>query len=197
MVPLALAAGIVLVIAAATPGAKLACGVYAFSTVALFGISAVYHLGHWSPTVEGVLRRLDHSNIAFIIAGTYTPLAALLLSRPEATRLLWIVWLGAAGVIILRTVWLKAPRWSYVPLYVALGWVAIWFLPDFARAGGAALAWLVVAGGLAYTGGAVVYALRRPQGWPLVFGFHEIFHSLTVVGYTCHFVAVTMAATRG
>ena len=146
--------------------------------------------------MAATLRRLDHSNIALIIAGTYTPLAVELLSRRTATILLSIVWSGAVAVILVRTLWLNAPRSSYVPIYIALGWIALGFLPEFWSAGGPAIVWLILAGGLAYTGGAVVYGLKRPNPWPRHFGFHEIFHAFTVVGFSCHFAAVTVAALR-
>lgn len=192
--PLVLAASIVLVALSPTPQAKWSTAVFGLSAVMLFGTSAIYHRGRWSPRVAGVLRRLDHTNIFLIIAGTYTPLAVLLLPADTARTLLLIVWSGALVGLLARVFWLGAPRWVYVPVYVALGWVAVWFLPEFWRAGGPAIVWLVAAGGLAYTLGAVVYGLKRPNPSPRWFGFHEIFHVLTVVGYTCHYIAVSMAS---
>lgn len=191
--PLVLAAGIVLVALSPTTAARWANTVFAISAVMLFGTSAVYHRGHWSPKVNGVLRRLDHTNIFLIIAGTYTPLAVLLLPADTARTLLVIVWSGALAGLLARVFWLGAPRWFYVPVYVALGWVAVWFLPAFWRSGGPAIVWLVIAGGLAYTLGAVVYGTKRPNPSPQWFGFHEVFHVLTVVGFTCHYVAVSIA----
>ena len=192
--PLALVAGVVLVALAPTGAAKAATAVFALTSVVLFGTSAVYHRGTWSPRATAVLRRMDHSNIFLLIAGTYTPLAVLLLDRATATVLLVVVWVGAALGIAARLVWLSAPRWVYVPIYVALGWVAVGFLPQFWTTGGPAVVWLVAGGGLAYTLGAVVYALKRPNPSPRWFGFHEIFHVGTVVGYVCHYVAVFLAA---
>lgn len=191
--PFVLAAGIVLVVLSPTAASRWANVVFAISAVMLFGTSAVYHRGSWSPRVAGVLRRMDHTNIFLIIAGTYTPLSVILLEGRTARLLLIIVWSGALVGLLMRIFWLGAPRWLYVPIYVALGWVAVAFLPQFARAGGAGVLWLVVAGGLAYTLGAVVYGLKRPDPSPRWFGFHEIFHSLTVAGYTCHYVAVSIA----
>lgn len=191
--PLVLAAGIVLVALSPTTAARWANTVFAISAVMLFGTSAVYHRGHWSPKVNGVLRRLDHTNIFLIIAGTYTPLAVLLLPAETARTLLVIVWSGALAGLLARVFWLGAPRWFYVPVYVALGWVAVWFLPAFWRSGGPAIVWLVIAGGLAYTLGAVVYGTKRPNPSPQWFGFHEVFHVLTVIGFTCHYVAVSIA----
>lgn len=192
--PLVLVASIVLVVLSPTPAAKWSTAVFGLTAVMLFGTSAVYHRGRWSPRVQGVLRRLDHTNIFLIIAGTYTPLAVLLLPEQTARLLLIIVWSGALLGLLARVLWLNAPRWVYVPVYVALGWVAVAFLPQFWRSGGPAIVWLVAAGGLAYTAGAVVYGLKRPNPSPRWFGFHEVFHTLTVVGYTCHYVAVSIAS---
>lgn len=190
--PIALASGIVL-IALAPSGATWATAVFAASTVILFGMSALYHRGTWGPRGEAILRRLDHSNIFLLIAGTYTPLSWLLLPRPTAILLLTLVWGGALAGIAMRVFWLAAPRWLYTAVYIILGWVALWFLPDFWREGGPAVVWLVAAGGIAYTLGAVVYALKRPNPWPRYFGFHEIFHIGTVIGYVCHTVAIYLA----
>lgn len=191
--PLVLAAAIVLVALSPTTPARWANTVFGISAVMLFGTSAIYHRGTWSPRAAGVLRRMDHTNIFLIIAGSYTPLAVLLLPWTTARTLLLIVWIGALAGTLARVFWLGAPRWFYVPVYVALGWVAVWFLPSFARYGSAAIMWLVIAGGLAYTLGAVVYGTKRPDPSPRWFGFHEIFHALTVAGFTCHYVAVSLA----
>lgn len=192
--PLALAAGIVLIVL--TPAAdRWASAVFVASSLVLFGTSAVYHRGTWSPRVGVTLRRLDHANIFLLIAGTYTPLAWMLLDRPTAQLLLAVVWGGAVAGILMRVFWLSAPRWLYVPLYVALGWVAVWFLPDFSATAGPALVWLIAAGGIAYTLGAVVYGFKRPNPSPRWFGFHEIFHVGTVVGFVCHLIAVFIAVT--
>ena len=191
--PFVLAAAIVLVALSPTVSARWANTVFGFSAVLLFGTSAVYHRGHWSPRVSGVLRRMDHTNTFLIIAGTYTPLAVLLLPYGTARTLLLVVWTGALVGLLMRIFWLGAPRWLYVPIYVALGWVAVWFMPQFWRSGGPGIVWLVMAGGVAYTVGAVVYGFKRPNPSPRWFGFHEIFHSLTVVGFTTHYVAVSLA----
>src|SRR5659263_718192 len=127
--------------------------------------------------------------------GTYTPLAVLLLDAHTATVLLWTVWIGAVVGLLARVLWLGAPRWLYTPLYVILGMAAIGYLPQFARAdaGGPVIVWLIAGCGVAYVIGAVVYATKWPNPSPRWFGFHEVFHSLTVIGYTCTFVAVTIA----
>jgi len=191
--PLAVAAGIVLVSLAPTAGGKIAGAVFALASALLFTTSAVYHLGTWSPRVASTLRRADHSNIFLIIAGTYTPLAVLLLPESKARVLLLVVWGGALLGLLARVLWLGAPRWLYVPVYVALGWVAVAYLGAFWDTGGPAVVWLVITGGLAYTLGAVVYGTKRPDPSPRWFGFHEVFHSLTVVGFVCHFVAIMIA----
>jgi hemolysin III len=191
--PFVLAAAIVLVALSPTTGVRWANAVFGLTAVLLFCTSAVYHRGHWSPRVAGVLRRMDHTNIFLIIAGTYTPLSVLLLPHATARTLLVVVWSGALVGLLMRIFWLGAPRWLYTPIYVALGWVAVWFMPQFGRSGGAAVLWLVIAGGLAYTVGAVVYGFKRPDPSPRWFGFHEIFHALTVAGFTCHYLAVSIA----
>lgn len=198
MFPLVTVASVVLVVLAPTQPLTIACAVFGLAAMLLFGTSAVYHRGTWSPRVAGILRRMDHTNIFLVIAGTYTPLAVALLPAATARTLLIIVWSGALAGMLARVFWLGAPRWVYVPVYIALGWVAVWFLPAFWRAptGGPEVVWLVAGGGLAYTLGAVVYGLKRPNPSPRWFGFHEIFHVLTVVGFTCHYVAAALAVLR-
>jgi hemolysin III len=193
MTPVAVVGAVVLVAVSPTTAARVSTAVFGLSAVLLFGTSAVYHRGTWSPRVAGVLRRLDHTNIFLIIAGTYTPLAVLLLDTARARTLLVVVWAGALVGLLARVLWLGAPRWLYVPVYIALGWVAVWYLPSFWRSGGPMLAWLIIIGGLAYTVGAVVYGTKRPNPSPRWFGFHEIFHLLTVVGFGCHFAAAALA----
>ncbi len=198
MTPLVVVASVLLVVLAPTSATTVACAVFGVSAVLLFGTSAVYHRGRWSPRTTAVLRRLDHTNIFLIIAGTFTPLVVTMLSARTARTLLIVVWTGALAGLLARVLWLGAPRWFYVPVYVALGWVAVWFLPDFWRApqGGPAVVWFIAVGGLAYTIGAVVYGIKRPNPSPRWFGFHEVFHSLTVVGFVCHYVAVALAVLR-
>ncbi|MGW0658394.1 PAQR family membrane homeostasis protein TrhA [Streptodolium elevatio] len=194
MSPLALAGGIVLVVVSRSAAAVVACSVFAASALLLFGTSGVYHRGTWGPRGEAVLRRLDHANIFLIIAGTYTPLAVLLLPEDQQVVLLSLVWAGALAGVAFRVLWIGAPRWLYTPCYIALGWVAVFYLPDFARTGGTAVVGLVIAGGLFYTAGAVVYGLQRPDPSPSWFGFHEVFHSFTIAGFTAHYTAILLAA---
>lgn len=190
--PVALIAGIILAVLTPWPE-RLAVIIFAATSVILFTVSAIYHRGDWSPTVTAILRRFDHANIFLLIAGTYTPLSAILLPPDTARLILTIVWAGALAGIILQVVWITAPRWLYTPIYVALGWVAVWFLPDFWTLGSPALVWLIIAGGIAYTVGALAYGLKRPNPWPRYFGFHEIFHAGTVIGWVCHLIAIALA----
>ncbi|BDO41414.1 DNA-binding protein [Cellulomonas sp. NTE-D12] len=194
--PVVLVAAIVLVALAPTEAARWSTAVFGVTAVLLFGTSAVYHRGRWSPRTAAVLRRLDHTNIFLIIAGTYTPLAVLMLSARTARLLLVVVWSGALVGALARIFWLNAPRWVYVPSYVALGLVAVGYIPAFSRTGGPAVAWLVLGGGVAYIAGAIVYGTKRPDPSPRWFGFHEVFHTLTVLAFACHYAAVSIATYR-
>ena len=189
--PLAVAAGLVLVILAPTTTGRVTAAVFTLSAGLLFGTSAIYHRGTWSPRTRMLLKRLDHSNIFLIIAGTYTPFAALLLPEGRGRTLLLIVWGGAIAGVLFRVFWVGAPRWLYTPVYVALGWVAVMYLPDFLRSGGPAVVTLIIIGGALYTLGAVVYGLKRPDPSPRWFGFHEIFHAFTVAAFVVHYIAVS------
>lgn len=194
--PLAIIGGAILTALAPATAPRVAVLVFAITAALLFGTSAVYHRGTWSDRTRAALRRADHANIFLIIAGTYTPLAVLLLEKRTATILLIIVWGGALLGLAARMLWLGAPRWVYTPVYLALGWVAVGFMKQFWDAGGPSVVWLVAVGGLAYTLGAVVYAAKRPDPSPVWFGFHEIFHVGTVIGFWCHFAAVAIAVSQ-
>lgn len=191
--PIAVAAGIVLIALAEGSVAKWAATVFMVTSMVLFGVSALYHRINWSPRLKQILRRLDHANIFLLIAGTYTPIALLALPPDKGVLLLMVVWSGALLGIVFRVFWVTAPRWLYVPLYLALGWAAVIYMPDIARANVASLV-LVIVGGLLYTIGAIVYATKRPNPVPGVFGFHEIFHSLTVLAFLCHWTASLLLA---
>lgn len=171
---------------------RLPCLVFALVSVLLFTTSAVYHRGHWGPRTQAVLRRLDHSNIFLMIAGTYTPVAAALLVPDDARTLMVVVWVGATLGVVFRVAWSHAPRLLYTPLYVLLGWAALWYLPAMAEKELLATT-LVVVGGVAYSLGSVAYALKKPDPRPAVFGYHEVFHAGTVVGYLFHYAAVLLA----
>jgi hemolysin III len=190
--PLALAAGIILVAVAPTADRKITSAIYAATGVLLFGISAIYHRGSWSPGVKMVLKRLDHTNIMLVIAGSYTPLAWSLLERPKAILLLWVIWSGAILGVLFRLLWTEAPRWLYVPIYIALGCGSLFYMPEFFAASLPA-AVLICVGGVLYITGAVFYALKKPNFSYEHFGFHELFHALTVLAFGAHFAAILIA----
>lgn len=192
MVPLALAAGIVLIVLAPAGTLRVASVIYVITGLLLFGVSATYHLGTWSPKTAIVLKRLDHTNIMLIIAGTYTPLTLALLPEPRDTILLVAVWIGALAGVAFRVFWTHAPRWLYTPSYVILGLAALVFLGDFFAAN-AVSATLICVGGAAYIIGAVFYALKRPNISMEWFGFHELFHACTLIGFICHYIAIMFA----
>jgi len=194
MFPLAVAAGIVLVALAGGPRARVACAIYATSAALLFGVSAVFHRFDWGPRAAAALRRLDHANIFLIIAGTYTPTTYLLLDGSAERILLAVIWTGALAGVAFRVLWVGAPRWLYTPVYIALGWAAVFFLPSFLRSGGVAVMVLIVVGGVLYTAGGIVYGLRRPNPFPRWFGFHEVFHALTIAAFVVHYIALMMVA---
>ena len=195
MAPIAIVAGLVLVVFAPSQNGRITAAVFTLTAFLLFFTSAVYHRGHWSPRVTDVLKRLDHSNIFLIIAGSYTPFA-LLLPREQATTMLLLVWVGAVGGVLFRVLWVDAPRWLYVPLYVAMGWVAVFYLGPLWTYGGALVVALIATGGLLYTLGAVVYGIKRPNPSPRWFGFHEIFHALTILAFVSHYIAATIVLHR-
>lgn len=191
--PVTVAAGIVLIALAQGALAKWASAVFMLTSMLLFGNSALYHRLNWSPKTKLILKRLDHANIFLLIAGTYTPIALLALPLDKGIILLITVWSGALLGIAFRVFWINAPRWLYVPLYVLLGWAAVMFIGDIFNANAAAMV-LVIIGGLLYTLGAVVYGLKKPNPWPNHFGFHEIFHTLTVLAFLCHWTAALLVA---
>ncbi|MGX9228490.1 PAQR family membrane homeostasis protein TrhA [Streptomyces albus] len=194
MFPAVLVSGMFLTALAGSTRGRIACAVYTLTACLLFGISALYHRGNWSPRVNAVLRRLDHANIFLIIAGTYTPLTILLLPDGRGDLLLWGVWIAAALGIAFRVLWVGAPRWLYTPCYIAMGWAAVFFLPDFLRTGGIAVLVCVLVGGLLYSVGGVVYGIKRPNPSPRWFGFHEVFHSLTLAAFAVHYVGISLVA---
>ncbi len=172
----------------ATPGVAVA--IYCLTVSLLFGTSALYHRRTWTTRGWLVMKRLDHSMIFIFIAGSYTPFAVLALDPGSDVVILTTVWAGALGGVLLKLLWPGAPRWLGVPIYLALGWVAVFVLPQvLANAGWTALVLLCVGGGL-YTVGGIVYAARWPNPWPAVFGYHEVFHACTVVAAICHYIAI-------
>jgi hemolysin III len=187
------AGGIVLVVLANGVPAKIATAVFFASSLLLFGNSALYHRFNWSPKVKVTLKRIDHANIFLLIAGSYTPITWLALPQEKAILLMSIIWGSALLGICFRVFWLHAPRWLYVAIYIAMGWGAFVYVVDFMNAN-APMMILILVGGLCYTLGAVVYALKKPNPVPGVFGFHEIFHSFTVLAFMCHWTAALLIA---
>jgi hemolysin III len=194
LAPLTLVAGIVLVALSPTPTARIGSAVFAASALTLFTTSALLHRGRWSLRTGVLLRRLDHASIFLLIAGSYTPFTLLLLDGAQRITLLAVAWGGAVLGIVFRMLWPSAPRWLYTPIYIALGWTAVFFLDDFAAHGSRLVVGLIAAGGLLYTAGGVVYGLRRPNPFPAWFGFHEVFHALTVVAFAAHYAGVSLTA---
>lgn len=192
-VPFVLAAGIVLVALSPTAATRVGSCVYAASALLLFTVSAIYHRGRWGARVHAILKRCDHANIFLLIAGSYTPFTIVLLRGEARITLLTIVWGGALLGVCFRVFWTGAPRWLYTPIYIALGWAAVGFIDRFAAAAGAAVLTLLIVGGALYTLGGIVYGLKRPNPFPRWFGFHEVFHSFTVVAFVVHYVGVSMA----
>ncbi len=191
--PLALAGGIVLVALSPTTMARIGSTVFTVTALLLFTVSAVYHRGTWSPRVWAFLRRFDHANIFLLIAGSYTPFTLLMVEGRAQVVLLSVVWGVALAGMVFRLLWTDAPRWLYVPIYIALGWAAVFFIDDFVNGGGPAVVALIAAGGLLYTLGGVVYGFQRPNPFPSWFGFHEVFHSLTILAFITHYVGVSLA----
>lgn len=193
--PLAIVLGTILIVLADGVAAKVSSAVFVLSSLLLFGISALYHRFNWKPGARRLLKRLDHANIFLLIAGSYTPITVLALPQDKAILLLCLVWGGALLGIGFRVLWISAPRWLYVPLYVVLGWAAVMFIVDFFHAN-AIMMTLILIGGLCYTGGAVIYGLKRPNPFPGRFGFHEIFHTLTLLAFLCHWSAIFLVAVN-
>lgn len=190
--PLAFIAGLVLILLSGGGTLEIACAVFAFTGVLLFGASGIYHRGYWSAGTRMLLKRLDHANITLLIAGTYTPMALTLLSGTQSSILLWSVWGCALLVSLFRIFWTGAPRWLYTPLYVMMGLIAVFFMGDFWQICPEAT-FLICTGGITYIVGAVVYATKKPALLPQVFGFHELFHVLTVLGFAQHYMAVLIS----
>jgi hemolysin III len=187
--------GATLIILAETPKATLAVAIYAVSLSALFGTSALYHRVNWSrPQMRQWMRRLDHSMIFFLIAGTYTPFALLVLEGTLAMTILAVVWVGAIAGAIVEMIWIDHPKWASALIYLALGWVAVATFPDLWTEMGAGGTLLVAVGGLLYTAGAVVYAVQRPNPNPAIFGYHEVFHLFVIAAAIAQYAAIAFFA---
>jgi hemolysin III len=188
-----LACGVALIIAASDGRSRAAAVIYAFAVSALLGTSALYHRVTWRANVRRWMRRLDHSMIFVLMAGTYTPVALLALKGSLASTILIIAWAGALGGILFKLLWIDAPKWLLAAVYLALGWVSAAVFGELP----AAIGWLGVAGlaagGLLYTIGAIVYASERPNPFPRVFGYHEVFHALVIAAAALHYAVIAFA----
>ncbi|MGQ2910644.1 PAQR family membrane homeostasis protein TrhA [Aeromicrobium sp.] len=192
--PLSFFSFLVMLVIADDVVVRAGVAVFMVSALLLFGTSALYHTRTWSDEARVVWKRLDHANIFLLIAGSYTPFSLLLLDTKEATIMLSLVWGGALAGVAFRVFWVGAPRWIYVPLYILLGWAAVLYWGEFEEnASTAVLALMVVGGGL-YTIGALVYGFKWPDPFPRWYGFHEVFHTLTIAAFIVHYIGVSLLA---
>jgi hemolysin III len=185
----ALGLGVAIVVTAEPGRARIAAAVFAGCVAICFGASALYHRPTWKPSVRAWLARLDHAGVYLLIAGTYTPFGLLVMSPGWAVPVLTIVWSGALIAIVLKLFWVRMPKWQAAAIGIALGWVSIAAFSQLLKLGIAGVV-LVVTGGLLYTAGAVVYACRRPSPVPHIFGYHELFHVLTLGAAGCQYAAI-------
>ena len=185
-----LVVGTLLIVGADGARRQVAAAVFAGSVAACFGASALYHRVTWTPRLRLWMRRVDHTGIYILIAGTYTPVCLLVLGGAWRWAVLVIVYAGAGTAVVLKFAWVEAPRWVAAALGLALGWVGVAALPQLATRLNPAAVALIGVGGLAYTAGAIIYARRRPDPLPAVFGYHELFHALTLVAVSCQYVAI-------
>ncbi len=192
--PLAFISFLVLLVLADNVLVRAGAAVFMFSALALFGVSAVYHTGRWSDHARTIWKRVDHATIFVLIAGSYTPFSLMLLPTEHAVTLLSVVWGGALLGVLFRIFWLGAPRWMYVPLYLALGWAAVFYFPEFSQEAPTSVMVLLIVGGGLYTIGALVYGFKWPDPWPTWYGFHEVFHTLTIAAFIVHYIGVSILA---
>jgi hemolysin III len=193
---IAIALAPLLIVGADGGRARFAAAVFACSVAACFGASALYHRVTWQPRARLWMRRVDHAGVYLLIAGTYTPVALLALRGAWRPVVLIIIWAGAFAAIVLKFAWVEAPKWLAAAIGMALGWVAVVVLPQLVGRVNIAAVILLIVGGLAYTVGAIVYVRRRPDPVPAVFGYHELFHALTIVGVACQYVAIGFFIVR-
>jgi hemolysin III len=192
MSPLSMVAGLTLITLADELRGRITLGIFTLTAVTLFTCSALYHRVAWTDKNKAIWRRIDHSNISILIAGTYTPFAVYLLQPSQTKTLLIVAWGGAILISLLRIFWLSAPRWLYVAGYISLGWAAVFYMPQFLNSGGIAIFILILTGGVLYSAGGVIYALKKPNFSINWFGFHELFHAMTAAAFICHFIAAVL-----
>jgi hemolysin III len=191
-----LVVGTLLIVGADGARQRFSAAVFAGAVAACFGASALYHRVTWTPRLRLWMRRIDHAGIYLLVAGTYTPVCLLVLTGSWRDVVLAIVWVGAAAAILLKFVWVGAPKWLAAVIALALGWLGVVLLPQLASRMNPAAIVLLLIGGIAYTAGAVIYARRRPDPAPAVFGYHELFHALTIVAVACQYVALAFFVIR-
>ena len=194
--PLAFFSFLVLLVLAESVRVRAGAAVFMFSAVLLFGVSAVYHTGRWGDRAKAIWKRFDHANIFILIAGSYTPFALLLLTPAHAAIMLALVWGGALLGVLFRIFWVGAPRWLYVPLYLLLGWAAVIYAGEFLRRSPTDVLVLMIVGGGLYSIGALVYGFKWPNPSPRWFGFHEVFHALTIAAFVVHYIGISLLAYR-
>jgi len=192
----AVAAGVVFVVETDGGRRTVAAAVFAASAATMLAVSAIYHRVTWTPLARLRMRRADHAGIYLLIAGTYTPVGLLALHGVLQKVVLGVVWTGAAAAIVLKLAWVHAPKWLSAVIAIGLGWVGVAAIPQLVRADGVTPVVLIAAGGLAYTAGGIVYARRRPDPFPAVFGYHELFHALTLVGLGLQYAAIAFFVIR-
>jgi hemolysin III len=185
-----------LLLSADATRSRVAAAVFAASVTTCFGISALYHRVTWRPTARRWMRRADHAGVYLLIAGTYTPVSLLVLDGEWGHVILIVVWSGALAAILLKFLWVDAPKWVAAAIGLALGWVAVVALPQLEDRLQVSALTLLIAGGLLYSVGAVVYARRKPDPVPSVFGYHEVFHALTIAAAACQYVAIALFVVR-
>jgi len=191
ILPIVIAGGVLLIVLGQGPAAKVAGSIFFASSFLLFGNSALYHRFNWKPKTKLVLKRIDHANIFLLIAGSYTPITMLALPFEKGLILLIAIWSMTLLGIGFRIFWIGAPRWLYVPIYIGMGWGALVYVQDF-MAANLPMMVLILSGGLAYTIGALVYGFKWPNPSKKHFGFHEIFHALTILAFGSHWTAALL-----
>jgi hemolysin III len=193
-IPLAFFSFLAMLVIADDVLVRAVVAVFMVSALALFGVSATYHTRTWSTHARVIWKRIDHATIFVLIAGSYTPFSMLLLSTKHAVIMLSLVWGGAILGVLFRIFWVTAPRWLYVPLYLLLGWAAVLYFPEFVDEAPTVVLVMLVTGGVLYSLGALVYGFKRPDPWPTWYGFHEVFHTLTIAAFIVHYIGVSFLA---
>ncbi|NNN16142.1 MAG: hemolysin III family protein [Acidimicrobiaceae bacterium] len=189
--------GFAIVIAAPTAKAKIAVAIYSVCISLMLGTSALFHVHNWTPEARRVMRRMDHAMIFAAVAGTYTPIAVLALHGTTQTLILWLVWVGGVLGAIQQLVWIDAPKWATAVVYLAIGWVAVAAVHEIYTSSGPWALGLIILGGILYSMGAVVYALRKPNPKPQIFGYHEVFHALVLAALISHYIAICFITLNG